>query len=274
MYIALNQTLVPNLKVWPDFAQLAAKTGFGGVDVMLGPAMQAGVGATIAMLKELKLQPSMINLPVDFRKDDATFQHDFARLPDAAAFAAAIGCPRVCTWILPSSDLPKAEQRKIYVDRLGACADVLRKNKVRFGLEYVSPVHIRKAKQYEFIYRMDEMLAMAKDCGSNCGLMLDSWHWHHADATVDDIIAAGKDRIVYVQVADAPKLPPDQIRDNERLMPGEGVIDFKAFFGALRKIGYDDGVSPEVFGRGLKEMDPAAGAALGLKSTQKAMATS
>ena len=82
---------------------------------------------------------------------------------------------------------------------------------------------------------------------------------------------AGKDRIVHVQVADAPKLPPEEILDNERLMPGEGIIDWNAFFGALKKIGYDDGVSPEVFGRGLKEMPPEQGAELGLRTSRAVM---
>ena len=82
---------------------------------------------------------------------------------------------------------------------------------------------------------------------------------------------AGRDRIVHVQAADAPNLPPEQIRDNERLMPGEGIIDFNAFFGALKKIGYKGGVSPEVFGRGLKDMPPEEGAVLGLKTTTAVM---
>lgn len=85
------------------------------------------------------------------------------------------------------------------------------------------------------------------------------------------ILDAGKQRVVHVQAADAPKLPPEEIRDNERLMPGEGIIDFKAFFGALKKIGYTDAVSPEVFGRGLKDMPPEEGAKLGLKTTTEVM---
>jgi len=74
-----------------------------------------------------------------------------------------------------------------------------------------------------------------------------------------------------VQVADAPKLPPEQIKDSERLMPGEGILDWKAFFGALMKINYTDGISPEVFGRGLKDMPPEEGAKLGLKTTTDVM---
>ncbi len=95
---------------------------------------------------------------------------------------------------------------------------------------------------------MDEMLEFAKECGPNIGLLLDSWHWHHAGATVADILAAGKSRVVTVHVSDAAKAPPEEVRDNQRLMPGEGVIDLVGFFRALQKIGYEDGVSPEASG--------------------------
>jgi sugar phosphate isomerase/epimerase len=118
---------------------------------------------------------------------------------------------------------------------------------------------------------MNEMLEFARECGPNVGLLLDSWHWHHAGATAADIIAAGKDGIVHVQVNDAPNLPPEKIVDSERLMPGEGIIDLTAFFQALKEIGYADGVSPEVFGRGLKDMPPEEGAKMGLETTRAVM---
>jgi sugar phosphate isomerase/epimerase len=124
---------------------------------------------------------------------------------------------------------------------------------------------------YEFIWRMPEMLAFARECGSNVGLLLDVWHWHHAGATTADIVKAGKDGIVHVHFSDAPKLPPDQIRDNERLMPGEGVINLVGFLRALQEIGYQDALSVEVFGRGLKDMTPEEGARLGLETSRAVM---
>ena len=271
MYISLNPTLTANRVPWPEFARLAAQIGYLGVDVNLAKAMEAGLEATRALLAETRLKPAILGLPVEFKKDDAEFQRGMPKLGEAAQFAGAIGCPRMSTWLLPSSPMPKAEIRKIHVDRLRAICEVLAKSHVRLAIEYVSPVHLRKLHPNEFIYRMDEMLELAKDVGATAGLMLDSWHWHHAGATVQDIVAAGKDRIVYVQVADAPKLPPDQIKDSERLMPGEGIIDFNAFFGALKKIGYNGGVSPEIFGRGLKDVAPEEGAKLGLKTTTEIM---
>jgi sugar phosphate isomerase/epimerase len=148
---------------------------------------------------------------------------------------------------------------------------VLARSHVRLGLEFLGPLHLRRQRPHEFIWRMDEMLGFARECGPNVALLLDSWHWHHAGAAPSDILAAGKDGIVHVQVNDSPRLPPEEIRDNERLMPGEGVIDLPGFFDALRKIGYSDGVSPEVFGRGLKDMPPEEGARMGLETTRAVM---
>ncbi len=256
---------------WPEAAAVAAKAGFPGVDVGLGAAIREGLEKTQGLLAEHRLRPAAVDLPLDFRKDGETFQKGLRMLPDAASFAAAIGCPRMVTYLLSSTDKPKAEQRKILLDRFRACADVLARSHVRLGLEFLGPLHIRKAQPYEFIWQMDEMLAFAKECGPNCGLLLDVWHWHHAGATVADILAAGKDRIVHVHFNDAAKLPPEEVRDNQRLLPGEGVIDLKGFLQALKKIGYEDALSVEVFGRGLKEMPVEEAARLGFEAASRVM---
>lgn len=272
MYLSLNSQLTTGRVGWPDFARLAAKVGYRGVDVMLGSAFKDGAGKTKALLTALEVRPAILDFPVDFRKDDQTFNDSLPQLEPAAQFAFAIGCPRMMTYILSSSDTPKDELRRIYKDRFTRAADILARSHVRLGLEFLGPLHIRKQFKYEFIWRMPEMLEFAKECGSNVGLTLDTWHWHHAGATTDDILAAGKDRIVEVHFNDSPDLPPEQIRDNQRLMPGEGVINLTGFLQALKKIGYEDALSVEVFGRGLKEMTPEEGARLGLTKGREVLA--
>ncbi len=271
MYAAYNPQLTGGRVQWPESAALAARAGFSGCDVGLVNAIKAGLEPTRRELAQNHLKPAAVDLPVDFRKDDDTFRQGLAKLGDAASFAAAIGCPRMVTYILSSSTLPKVEQRKILLDRFRAVAEVLARSHVRLGLEFLGPLHIRKANPYEFIWRMDEMLEFAKECGSNCGLLLDVWHWHHAGATVDDVLNAGKDRIVHVHFNDAAQLPPEEVRDNQRLLPGEGVINLRGFLRALKRIGYEDALSVEVFGRGLKEMDPAEAAKLGYQAATRVM---
>ena len=265
MYLSLNAVPIGGKPSWPEFARLASRTGFIGVDVMLDGAMADGVVKTRALLAELKLKPAFINLPVEFRKDDQTFKASLPKLEDAGPFAAAIGCPRVMTYLMSSSPTPKDELRRIYKARLGECARILARSHCRLGLEFLGPVHIRRSNPHEFIWKMPEMLDFAKECGSNAGLTLDAWHWHHAGGTVSDILNS-KGRIVVVHFDDSPKLPPDEIRDNQRLLPGEGVIDLTGFLKALQTIRYKDSLSVEVFGRGLKEMPAEDAARLCLES--------
>lgn len=269
MFISLQSTLVGGRVAWPDFAELAHKVGYPGTDVSIKQAMPFGANETRALLQKLQLKPAVVELPVEFRKDEDTFRADLAKLDSAVQFAVGIGCPRMTTWVPASSDVPKSELRKVYRERFTACANVLARSHCRLGLEFLGVLALRKRMRYEFIWTMNEMLSFARQCGTNVGLLLDSWHWHHSGATAANILEAGSD-IVHVQVNDAPDLPPEQIVDSERLMPGEGVIDLASFFQALQQVGYSEGVSPEVFNR-VKDMTPEEGARMGLETTRAVM---
>jgi 4-hydroxyphenylpyruvate dioxygenase len=61
---------------------------------------------------------------------------------------------------------------------------------------------------------------------------------------------------VLAHLNDAPKQPIAAISDGDRLLPGEGAIDPRAFLNALRTAGYDGPVSLEVFSAQLKTMPP------------------
>src|SRR5580700_11230612 len=135
MYLALNGVPIGGQLVWPDFACLASSTGFKGVDLMLDAAMAHGVDRTRALLRDLHLRPAFVNLPVDFRKDEAAFRAGLPKLEEAAPFAAAIGCPRMMTFVMPSSDTPKDELRRLYKQRFTECANILARSHCRLGLE-------------------------------------------------------------------------------------------------------------------------------------------
>jgi sugar phosphate isomerase/epimerase len=268
MYLALNGVLVGGRVPWPEFAQLGAKLGYKGVDVMLDPVLKAGLKPTKTLLEGLNIRPAVTDLPVEFRKDDATFQASLPKLEEAAPFMTALGCPRMITWIMSSSDTPKDELRRIYKKRFTDCAHILARSHGRLGLEFLGPLHIRKAGKYEFIWQMNDMLEFAKECGPNVGLLLDAWHWHHAGATTGDIVKAGRDRIVHIHFDDSANLPPEQVRDDERLMPGDGVINLVGFLQALQTIGYEDALSIEIFGKFVRAMPPEEAARIGLEKAR------
>jgi sugar phosphate isomerase/epimerase len=279
MYLSLNSSVTRGVG-WPDLARLAARVGFEGVDWSLGAARTAGLDATKALFAELKIRPSITNLPMarplPFQADQAAFDQALVQLADEAAFTAAIGCDRMMLVLSPTGPLPKDEWRKVVRDRMAAISQVLQRSNVRIGLEFLGVQSFRAGREGGpppnlFIWTLPETVELAKDCGPNVGVILDVWHWHHSGGTTADILATPRERIVHVHVSDAKAQPPEEVRDNQRVMPGEGVIDLNGFFQSLKKIGYAGGVSPEPLGRVPAEMSAEDGARLALDTTRAAM---
>ena len=279
MFISLNGSLTRGVS-GADKIRLAAKLGYGGVDWDLDPAKTAGADATRALFKELKIAPTIVNLPMarplPFGGEDAAFKEALKPLADDAAFVNAVGCAKMMLVLPASTQTPKAEMRKLAVDRLSAIAAVLDQVNVRLGIEFLGPLYFRTGRAggpavEPFIWNMSEAVALARDTGPNMGVVCDVWHWHHSKSTVQDIQDAGQQRIVHVHVSDAKAAAPEDVRDNQRFMPGEGIIDLVAFFQALDKAGYGDGVSPEPLGRIPEAMAAEEAAALARDTTDAVM---
>jgi len=279
MFVSLNGALTPGVS-GTDKIRLAAATGYAGVDWDLGPAKAAGAGATRALFAELRIQPTITNLPLarplPFDGDQPSFQAALVQLAEDAAFTAAIGCRKMMVVVPPATTRPREDQRALARERLAAVAEVLQRSNIRLGLEFLGPLYMRSARPggppvNPFIWTLPDTLALAKDSGPNVGVILDVWHWHHSHGTIADILSADASRIVHIHVSDAKDMPAEDVRDNQRLMPGEGIIDLVGFFGALKRIGYAGGVSPEPLGRVTPEMSPADAARLGLQTTVAVM---
>lgn len=271
MFIALNTSLVGGKVQWPEFARLAAKVGYGGTDLSLPTAMKEGLDATKRLLADLKLRISFTSLPVNPTRDEDTFRKGMETLEEQVTFAAAVGCSRMMLVIPPASQTPKEELWKTLRGRFQTVGPVLAKYNVRCGFEFLGPLHFRQGLPYPFIWQMNEMVEFAKDCGPSYGVVLDVWHWYHSGATLDDIRKAGKSQIVLVHLSDAARMPPEQVRDNVRLLAGEGVIDLVGIFKTLKAMVWEGSVSPEPLGRIPKEISAEDGARLGLQSAQAVM---
>ena len=277
MYVSLNGTLTnrPNQPLpWQDFVRLAGKLGYGGVDVNLAPARKDGVEATRALFAEAKVKPSIANLPVQFASpDDAVFQEGLKTLDEQAKFAAAIGLERMMAVLSPGSPVPKEERHAFIKQRLAPIAEILSRSNIRLGLEFLGVLQFRTGARapHQYIWTLPDTVALAKEIGPNIGVVLDVWHWHHSGGTIADIAATDPSRIVHVHVSDAKPMPPETVRDDMRLMPGEGSIDLIGFFQALKQVGYTDGVSPEPLGRIPAAMQAEEAARLGLETTLAVM---
>jgi sugar phosphate isomerase/epimerase len=216
-----------------------------------------GASAVKKTFAEAGIRPALFGLPVDWRTTEENWKRDLALLPRLAKAAAAIGVSRTATWIMPcSNERPLAENRKFHIERFKPIAQTLGEHGISVGLEFIGPKTLRDSQKYPFIYKMFDMLEMARDIGPNAGLLLDCWHWYTSGSTIDELKKLKASDVVHVHVNDAPAgVAIDQQVDNVRLLPGEsGVIDIAGFLKTLKQIGYDGPVTPEPFKKSLTEL--------------------
>jgi sugar phosphate isomerase/epimerase len=250
--------------------ELAAKHGFDAVDAdgkYLGGLSDGELSDLTGFMKSKNVAWAMSGLPVEFRKDDATFNTGMAAFPTYARGLKRAGVRMVTTWVLPmSNDSTYLANFRIHATRLRAAARVLGDNGLRFGMEYVAPKTLWASQRYSFVHTMAEMRELLAEIGAtNTGLVLDSWHWYHAGDSAADILGLKASDVVSVDLNDAPAgVAKDQMVDGKRELPATtGVIGVKSFLGALQQIGFAGPVRAEPFNDAVRQMasDDAAEAA-------------
>jgi sugar phosphate isomerase/epimerase len=246
--ISFHPSLTGDFQVgWPASVAVARDAGFHAMDIVLAEIAGQDPGAVCAVLDGADITAGPASLPLEFRRDEDSFRQGLEALPALAKLAATIGVKTMFRSIPASSHSPAEQLRPTLVRRVSACATVLCEHDIDFAIEVLGPLQRRREAPHEFIWRLADGADFARSCPSNVGLLVDSWHWHHAGGTVRDIVDLGAD-ILHVHVADAADIPADEVRDDQRLLPGSGVVDHQGFFGALAAAGYSRFISPEVRG--------------------------
>ncbi len=242
--------------------RLAAKHGFESVNAepnFLGQLSEGEIKDLRDEMSAKELVWGAAGLPVEFRKDEATFQEGLAELPKLAKAMQKAGVTRVGTWLMPNSDeLTYVSNFRQHATRLRECAKILADHDQRFGLEYVGPKTLWSAKRYPFLHSMAETKDLIAEIGTdNVGFILDSWHWFTAEESVEDLQTLTNADIVACDLNDAPKgRKIDEQLDNQRELPmATGVIPLHDFLTALVAIGYDGPIRAEPFNAKLNAME-------------------
>jgi sugar phosphate isomerase/epimerase len=241
--------------------ELAHRFDFEAVEPapdFLGTLPEDALAELKADMKTKNLVWASAGLPVEFRGTDAAFQDSLKRLPEFARGLQRAGVTRVATWLSPShGSLTYLANFRRHAQRLREVAKMLGDHAIRLGLEYVGPKTSWSAARFPFIHTMAEMKELIAEIGCpNVGFLLDSWHWYTAQETRADLASLRNADVVCCHLNDAPQgIPVDQQIDNRRDLPAAtGVIDLKAFLGALIEIGYDGPVMAEPFRPDLRRL--------------------
>jgi sugar phosphate isomerase/epimerase len=264
---------------FPAILELAAKHGFESIGPDPGYLAKLSDDQTtelIETMKRLGLKHGAAGLPVEFRRDEATFLNGLKELPAAAKALQRAGATRVGTYIMPNhAELTYSANMKLHADRLRQVASILGDHGQRFGLEYVGPKTLWAAKRYPFIHSMAELKDLiALIDRPNVGVVLDSWHWYTAGDSKGDLLSLSNDQVIACDLNDAPtSIPVDQQLDQKRELPAStGVIDIKTFLEVLIAIGYDGPVRAEPFNQALRELNDDQALAATAKALKAAVA--
>jgi len=252
----------------------AVEYGFEAILPIPAQLAEMGEGERNEFLSKMKaanLSWDAAGLTVDFRKTEDLFRQGIENLPKVAHALQKSGVRRMSTWIMPThEELTYIENFKQHASRLKEITEIIKDFDIKLGLEYVGPKTLTSLHKYPFLSSMKEAFELIDEINvPNLGIQLDSFHWYCAEETIADLESLTNEQIVTCDLNDATagRSVAEQI-DGERELPGEsGVIDLKAFIGALIKIGYDGPVRAEPFNAKLNNMEDAAA----LSATAKAM---
>jgi sugar phosphate isomerase/epimerase len=244
-----------------EAVELAGKFGFESVGVDAGYFASLNPNQLSEFKSALKAKNLVLGaagLPLEFRRDQATFEASLKKIPVFAASLECAGAHRAATWLTPCHEsLPYLENLRQHVTRLREAAKILGDHGIRLGLEYVGPKTSWASRRYTFIHTLAEMKDLIAEINAaNVGVVLDSWHWYHAGDSVSDLLTLKNSDVIAVDLNDAPAgIPKDQQVDNHRELPcSTGVIDLAGFLNGLNQIGYDGPVRVEPFNQAVNKM--------------------
>jgi sugar phosphate isomerase/epimerase len=92
---------------------------------------------------------------------------------------------------------------------------------------------------------------------ANAGVLFDPAHYHCTPTKFDQLNAANVAAIRHVHVDDMRDKPGELSHCNDdRVLPGEGILDLRGIFGQLEKLGYAGDFSIEMFDPALRKLPP------------------
>lgn len=262
----------------PEQVALCARHGFAGLEISIGSVRDMGIEEARSLFQNADVAPVAFGLPVEWRKDEATFAQDLAELPMLAKLAADLGVTRCTTYVFPSTDAPIEEYIATSKRRFAAIAEILAEQHINFGLEFLGPQQFRPDPDKFWFYDIAGALSAADEINAeagtqNVGLLVDCWHWYASGGTQMDLASIPLEQIVHVHINDAPAgVAVADLVDNVRELPGAtNEIDVRGFLSTLSALGYDGPVAVETFSEKLKAMSPDEAASAAAKATLAVM---
>ncbi len=232
--------------------ELALTHGFAGIDLDIVDfnlqVNMRGMEGARRLVDSAKIKLGTFELPTELHGDDEAYAAGMQKLPSLAQQASEIDCRRAVLVLPPYSDeRPLHENFEFYAKRLDDIGRILGEHGVTLGVGFLAPAHLREDKPHEFVHTLDALTKLLETVSaSNVGVLLDLWHLFASGGSADDVRKLSVEKIVAVQVADAPAdTPIQELTEDARLLPGDPMVfDLGGAVAALVELGYEGPVTP------------------------------
>ncbi len=246
----------------PEKLRAIAAARFDGVEIFENDLLyfDGTPGLVRQMAEDLGLK---IMLFQPFRDFEGAPREIFARNLERAErkfdLMEELGAPAilVCSTVSPDA----SADENVMADDLRQLAERAARRGIKIGYEALAwGRHVNSWRQaWRVVQKADH---------PSLGLILDSFHTCAIKDDLTGLSAVPPDRIVIVQIADAPILAMDVIEWSRhfRCFPGQGAFDLGAFLAPVVASGYSGAISLEIFNDGFRAAPPRATAEDGMRS--------
>jgi len=236
MKLACSSQMAPG-EGFPEKFNNMVKFGFGGMEIRLlvEEDLQAKINEILKASKDTGIKPSSLLMPSEaFRRpliDQEALEAKVEHVRKAAWVAGQLNCPTlICPEYgyqnpLPLFSPPKRYseyERKLFLELISSAELAAKENDTIVLLEPIN--------RYEshYIYRLEDAVELIKAAGAErIKILADFFHMNIEETSIKDAIMDAGSYIGHVHLG-----------DNNRLLPGQGSIDFSSGFKALKKVGY------------------------------------
>ncbi|MFD9687350.1 sugar phosphate isomerase/epimerase family protein [Kitasatospora sp. NPDC059088] len=257
MHLSITRSTLNKQIPYAEMVRAAHAAGFTFVELSAakwGTALDQDPGLR-ALIGPDGVQPWHAGWNLRLNWDTARFAEALAGAGAAMDLTASLGS-RSGTLVLPHVDdsgapIPGSAE---VVDRIGSVADLAASRALNVCVEYMG---LRPNDPPENGVRtLPGALEVLRQVGRpNAGVLVDSFHWHLSGSPGLAQIPDGMP--LWVHFNDAPAgIPAADLRDHQRVLPGEGVIDLVRLLEELAAWGWDGPVSVEVKHPDLHAMPP------------------
>ena len=268
--IALNTSTIRPASL-DDKINIAAETGYDAIELWVNELEQfeAHDGDLASLGKVIRdrglFVPNVIGLWGCMPATEEAWEASLEGTRNRMRLAAAIGSKHVAA--IPSPDRADFDL-KWGADRY---RDLLKMGRDEFGIlvafEFVGFL--------KGVHRLGQACAIALDADDpDACLIADTFHLYRGGSGFEGIRHLDGDFIADFHWNDVPAQPPrDQLGDEHRIYPGDGILPLKKVLAHLKAINYRGPLSLELFNREHWKQDPKQVAETGLQKMRELIAS-